>query len=79
MKRRTPRPVLVDGAKLAQVSAELQTKLSEAVINLDMEAIDSVIETIRTHDAATAQLLSSLAKTFQYNQIQTLLEAENRK
>jgi signal transduction histidine kinase/response regulator of citrate/malate metabolism len=72
-------PVIPSGEKLAQLPDEMQAELMDALTNLDMEAIDAVIERIRTSDADSAQLLATLAKRFQYNQMRTLLLTENNK
>jgi len=62
-------PETLDAAALAALPPELQAALEQVLIQLDPEAIREVIDTIRAHDAALAEVLSAWAGEFQYDRI----------
>jgi signal transduction histidine kinase/CheY-like chemotaxis protein len=53
---------------------ELFARLEQAVTRIDMEMIDSLIEEVRSHNAALANVLAALADEFKYDQISTLIQ-----
>ena len=55
------------------IDAELLRILKQAVIDLDLDAMDEAIEAIKEQNPSFAQRLSQLASEFQYQQIMHLL------
>jgi len=60
-------------ATLATLPPELVSQLAKVTLRSDMVMIDSVIEEIRTHNAAIADALSELANDFKYEEILALI------
>jgi CheY-like chemotaxis protein len=59
---------------LAALPIELLTNLKQAAIRIDMDRIDSLIDEIRTYNAALAEGLATLAADFKYDEILTLIQ-----
>jgi hypothetical protein len=59
---------------LAALPLELLTNLKQAAIRIDMDRIDSLIDEIRTYNAALAEGLATLAADFKYDEILTLIQ-----
>jgi hypothetical protein len=58
---------------LATLPPDLVSQLAKVTLRSDMVMIDSVIEEIRTHNAAIADALSELANDFKYEEILALI------
>jgi signal transduction histidine kinase/CheY-like chemotaxis protein len=58
---------------LALLPAELPKELRDALVLLDVQQINSIIERITEHDPAMGAEMKSLAKSFNYEKIQKLL------
>jgi len=59
---------------LQTLPPELLAKLEDAVIRIDMETIDRVIDQIRAHNAAVSDVLAILAGDFEYDKISALIQ-----
>jgi FixJ family two-component response regulator len=72
---------LVEGASalsvsaLAELSPELLNDLNQALVRIDVGAINQAIEAIRVYHPATADALNAAAKELQYSHILDLTEA----
>jgi PAS domain S-box-containing protein len=68
-----PAPPAVDPAALAALPAELRARLQQALTQLDVDAVQGMIDTIRSHDAALADALGAMAGLYEYDKILALL------
>ena len=59
----------LDAAAIAALPGELLIGLEQALISLDIEAVNRVIDEIRPRDPALAEALSSAAGDFQFGRI----------
>jgi CheY-like chemotaxis protein len=71
--------VVPAAAALGALPAALAVELEQALVGLDAEAVDAVIDRIRRHHAELAVALKNLAKAFQYGKILRLLEDSRSK
>jgi CheY-like chemotaxis protein len=72
---RTCYPVVPDlNTGILAVPDDLLTRLKEAAIRLDSELVDRLIDEIRLHEAAVADLLAALTTDFQYDQIAAAIQ-----
>jgi CheY-like chemotaxis protein len=65
--------VPIDAASLAALPPALKAQLTQALMELNVRAINAAIEAIHGHDAVLARALATLAKNFQYRPIIDLL------
>jgi CheY-like chemotaxis protein len=65
----TPTPQRVSAAALAALPEELRCALEQAVVRIDINAINSAIETIRVHNPTLADALATAARDLQFGQI----------
>lgn len=59
---------------LAALPGETILELEQAIVRLDTEAIDRVVDAIRVHESTLADALAALAKDFQYRTLLRLIE-----
>jgi PAS domain S-box-containing protein len=69
----------VDPSELAALPVEWIHSLSQAAEMLDTEAVNCVIDQVRTLNAAMADALSALAKAFRFDKLQQLLGCAGKK
>ncbi|HAX76587.1 MAG TPA: PAS sensor protein [Cyanobacteria bacterium UBA11372] len=61
---------------IAALPADLIADFRQAIIDLDVEMIQTHIDRIQTHDRSLADALAALAKNFQFEQILALINPE---
>jgi CheY-like chemotaxis protein len=61
-------------SKIAALPSDLLTNLEQAAIRLDTNMVDSLINETRSHNAAVADMLATLAGDFRYDEIAALLQ-----
>jgi signal transduction histidine kinase/CheY-like chemotaxis protein len=67
-------PDLLTPTALAALPAELLANLEEAMLDLNIELIDSTVDEIRRHDPALGDALALLADEFEFEEILALIE-----
>jgi FixJ family two-component response regulator len=64
----------LQAADLADVSNELLNALEEALVHLDIDAVNHAVEAIRDHNPAVTDALASLARDTEYDRMLKLIE-----
>jgi signal transduction histidine kinase len=59
---------------ISTLPPDLLASLEQAVVRLDMDVINSLIEKVRTHNAAVADALATLEEDFKYDEILTIIQ-----
>jgi signal transduction histidine kinase len=59
---------------ISTLPSDLLANLEQAVVRLDMDVINSLIEEIRSHNAAVADALATLEGDFKYDEILTIIQ-----
>ncbi len=62
-------------SKIATLPPDLLTNLEQAMVRLDMDTVNRLIDEVRLHHAAVADRLATLADDFRYDEILTLIRA----
>lgn len=57
---------------------ELRMRLDDALVRLDVDAVDEAVESIRAHDATLARELAEMAEGFDYKRMREILVALER-
>jgi signal transduction histidine kinase/CheY-like chemotaxis protein len=72
--RSAPAVALPEKARLAALPVKLKMELTEALTELDLDAIDAAIAKVHHHDAHLAVTLTLLTEDYRYREIWDLLE-----
>ncbi len=67
--------VSLDAASLANLPVDLRNALEQALIRLDIGAVNDAIERIRAGDSSSAEALAAEAKTLQFGRILKLIRS----